>query len=783
MLADRLLAKSDPKNDGTGAATSPSSIFLPNHLSDVYQSANAIVEASGPGMLEAFGLRQDDWLPRLRRIQQLSAALHDLGKANNYFQSAVHGIADRNDRQPIRHEWLSLWIAMQPEVKRWLMPAVDGCENCWLIAMCAIAGHHPKVTHVAPTDRCFHECSGKVTILEEHDDFKASLKQIQDWFGLERPPKVEPLVYSGAGDQASIDCFKTMLHELQADWKALKKSDDWKRLTAICKATLIGADVAGSALWEKIESPADRNEWIKSSLVRVPDKADLDQIVTARLKGVEPREFQKQIAASTASVTLVEAGCGSGKTVAAYMWAAQQHAGRRLWFCYPTTGTATEGFKGYLFGKFNAEDDIRADLFHSRKSYDLQVMLGNPSEKDSDPNDVTIRVQSLQAWDTQIVNCTVDNVLSVLQNLRQGLYAWPALANSVIVFDEVHCYDDILFGNLLAWLENLVGIPVLLMTASLPIARRDAIKEACEFAGRTFEHIPKGPPELEHLPRYRQATEQPVTSPEDCVERVANELSRNRRVLWISNTVDRTREVGKFVSAYSLDEPIYYHSRFIYKDRIERHREVVELFENDSQNGFASTSQVAEMSLDLGYATLLVTELAPIPAMIQRLGRLNRRAKVETNPPIICDFLVIEPMKDGKLSPLPYEAEELELAKKWLKQLGQQPLSQSDLVHHWLELDRSEEIDPEESRWLEGGIDTLVDSIRESSYGITVICNQHYQLAKAEGTAQYALPMNRPIHKNWQSHIRPLRGFPIASDEAIEYDDKKGAAWASHNIL
>ncbi len=40
----------------------------------------------------------------------------------------------------------------------------------------------------------------------------------------------------------------------------------------------------------------------------------------------------------------------------------------------------------------------------------------------------------------------------------------------------------------------------------------------------------------------------------------------------------------------------------------------------------AVTTQVAEMSLDIS-ADLLVTDLAPVPALIQRLGRLNRRAR------------------------------------------------------------------------------------------------------------------------------------------------------------
>jgi len=41
------------------------------------------------------------------------------------------------------------------------------------------------------------------------------------------------------------------------------------------------------------------------------------------------------------------------------------------------------------------------------------------------------------------------------------------------------------------------------------------------------------------------------------------------------------------------------------------------------------------MSLDLKGVTLLVTELAPVPALIQRLGRLNRQATAkDADPPV-----------------------------------------------------------------------------------------------------------------------------------------------------
>ena len=744
----------------------------------MFESSQAILDCNSNSLLAAMGLPTEDWTDRLRATNLIAAAIHDIGKANNHFQKAVHGKASPDDRQPIRHEWISLWVATQPQVKEWLMPTVGNCELCWNVAMFAVGGHHRKCL---PTDKSF--ASESIVVFSEHEDFFKCLQQIQVWFGLSDPPTVSGLVYEGARDAVRRNAFLQILDELGKQWHQLKKDDQWKKFCAVVKATLIGADVAGSALWEQIGSPNQRAQWIGSALERTPTKADLESIVRARLGDHAPREFQENVAASSASVTLVEAGCGGGKTAAAYMWAAQQHAGRRLWFCYPTTGTATEGFRGYLFDKLPADSKTRADLFHSRREYDIERMLENGKD-DFDESDSTVRVESLRAWDTQIVSCTVDNVLFLLQNQRRGIYAWPALANSAIVFDEIHCYDDLLFGNLLTWLENLVGVPVLLMTASLPKAKREAIRNACEDSNRSLTHIPHGPIELEDLPRYQNTTAQPLKLIDDCVAEVANELASGGRILWISNTVERTRNVAEHVSGCDLAAPMFYHSRFIYKDRLDRHTDVVNLFETENNSGFASTSQVAEMSLDLGYATLLVTELAPIPALIQRLGRLNRRADPSADPKVICNFMVLEPIdKNNEFSALPYTDEELELARQWLAALGQEPVSQSDLVRAWNELDESVDVYPEDSGWLEGGINTPVDSIRESSYGITVICDRHLALAKRESAAKYALPMDRPKRENWQATDFRFRGFPIASDDAIEYDQKTGAKWATYSIF
>lgn len=771
----RLLAKSLKGEKFNTIEAGSESIFLPNHLQDVAASNQAIFLTTGLQMLRAVGLNES-WLERLQNVSALAAWLHDLGKANSDFQNAIRAARNDGYRQQIRHEWISVWIASQTAMKAWLLLAVDSCELSWQIAMYAIGGHHPKLNRSAPTIECFR--SEPILIPVSHADFQQCLEQIRDHFNLaDDMPDIFPTVYQGAGDRKAKNAFRDFMDEYENLWESEIRFDpDWIKFCAIVKATLISADVAGSALWEKIKTPEQRQEWIYQTLGRHPNSEELQKIVAARLGDYEPHDFQLKIGDSSSSVTLVEAGCGSGKTLAAYMWAANQHPGKRLWFCYPTTGTASEGYKGYLHQQFPANSGVRTDLFHSRSEFDKTLMLDTTgSSDDDDLDDSVIRIDSLRAWDTQIVACTVDSVLLILQNQRRGHYAWPALANAAIVFDEVHCYDEVLFGNLLTWLENLVGIPVLLMTASLPQGRRNAIEAAIQKSNRSLTHIPAGPDELETLPRYKMVDPGQVRQVVDAISLVEEELKRGGRVLWISNIVERTKKVAELITSV---QPAIYHSRFIYKDRIDRHNDVIGLFDSTQKTGLASTSQVAEMSLDLAYATLLITELAPIPAMIQRFGRLARRIDnlADFEPGT---FLVVEPLKDGEPSPRPYDKEELELARKWLASLPHKPLSQRDLIAAWQELEDTVPVRAAQSNWLTGGPITSVDSIRESGYGITVIRREDLERAKAEGVTQYTLPMERPKKQNWQE-TWPFRGYPVASQGTIGYNPDLGGEWTTH---
>ena len=194
-------------------------------------------------------------------------------------------------------------------------------------------------------------------------------------------------------------------------------------------------------------------------------------------------------------------------------------------------------------------------------------------------------------------------------------------------------------------------------------------------------------------------------------------------MLWVCNTVGRVMDAAQRAADLA---PMLYHSRFKYEDRVARHQAVIQAFRRAGPV-LAICSQVAEMSLDLS-ADLLVTDLAPVPAMIQRLGRLNRRAK-EGDP--TKPFVVVEPD-----NPLPYTAGDLKLAQQWLSRLADDGVSQRELSQAW-EKTAEEPPTAVASAWLDGGPCTTVSELRESSPGITVLMEEDVPRVKSrpEGPA------------------------------------------------
>jgi CRISPR-associated endonuclease/helicase Cas3 len=765
--SDCLLAKS---YSGCAAdAEAPAYARLLPHLRAVESAGESIVEAVGELILQQLALLSDVWLSRLRRGLKAACLCHDIGKANDGFQSMVRGKLSPK-RQPIRHELLSALLLADKSngVRAWALNLLsengkyDDAEELLSCVIAAVGGHHLKLHedwHRGSIALRDGGCGSKLQMRLTHPDLKslfheASLSEV--CFSLDRD---------------LLEKLRISFNFDSADWKdKLENEPEWWRFAAALKALTTAADVAGSAvLPEKGISPAN---WVRANLAiaqRVTAEK-MNEVVAARLKGAKPRKFQGDIGDAKERVTLVEAGCGSGKTAAAYMWAATHAQGKKLIFCYPTTGTATEGYRGYV-----AETDIEAALIHSRADVDLK---GVAEVKQDDENsedqkrDHLLRIDSLRAWRPQVVICTADTVLALARNNRRGLYNSPAILIASFVFDELHAYDDRMFAAVIALIRALPGAHFLLMTASLPKARKRFLLEQIGVVGQ----VPK-PRKLEKLPRYLFEHLPDRTL---AYEKAKEAASCGLKVLWICNIVARAQEVFQNLRDDSSPVRTYcmrtYHSHFKYEDRVRQHRKIIRWFNHPKTRfGFiAVTTQVAEMSLDLD-ADVLISDIAPVPSLIQRLGRLNRRITPEKKgEPRTAYFLTPKSVS-------PYDESSIKQGLKWIKDLKElnRPLRQSTLAAFFNAMAADEEprfnLDME---WLDSGWFAYPVGVRDASVTVSVILPEDERACREDPKelVKKEIPMNFEPKRHMQDWPE-YKGRLIAPPNTIDYDKRRGARW------
>ncbi|BFM39101.1 CRISPR-associated helicase Cas3' [Synechocystis sp. LKSZ1] len=746
LKPDCLLAKSYQPGHWKG------SYSLVGHTADVVNAVTTLVDVLGERLLKQFGLIYD--LAYLRNTARLAAYLHDWGKANHHFQGMVRSQIlgtsprrDLNQQQMLRHEIISVFLAW--EFREWLQQA----EGDFYTALVAAGGHHLKLGgKEGKQNDEFGELkqSGEVEILLyfQHSNFRGLLRYgIKSLEGL--PKKLKLSV--APKQNWTVTEIK---QKRQAIKEALEEQSIDLVLCAVIKALLIAGDCSASAFPNVDLKTEDGRtltykQWIEQEISTTLDQDKLDKVIKQRLGKHILLPFQENLGKITSHVAIVRAGCGTGKTLGAYNWAKTHAIGRKLFFCYPTTGTSTEGFIDYVHGK------IEAELFHSRYQVDLEMMKTGEEEELESGAEIAIKLESFRAWGAESVVCTVDTVLGLFQCNRRPLYCFPAIANAAFVFDEIHCYDAKLFGTLLRFLQ-VVKAPILLMSASILPWQKRAIEEA---VGEPIEII-EGPRELEIQPRYRFYLQEVPNW-----ERVEQELAEGGKVLWVCNQVNTAIAVYQEAKRRGL-EALLYHSRYRYQDRVNHHRAVVDAFKpNQKKPVIAICTQVAEMSLDLS-ATLLVSQIADPAGLIQRLGRLNRRY---CGHPLDAWFYPDD--KEG----FPYSAAMLAEGKAMIENFTDD-VNQAQLAQ-WLEAFTPEPTAIEDDLdlvWLDGYWRSYPASLRPASHNITVLLEQDLPTIKTLPTKdilKYTIPV--PMNK-WKPKEK-YKFYPVAPSDIWSYTEEVGA--------
>lgn len=749
----RLLAKSTRVPDQPRRCET-----LPGHLADVGGVALALIDEWGERWLVSLGMEPEVWLARLRSACLRGALLHDIGKANDHFQRMVRGSPQR---QALRHEVVSGWLlARNPELMAWMF--ADCEEIVQRAAVCAVVGHHLQVKDIGALDPRPGSGAADLWVLADHADVGGAFQTFGTMVaaGTALPPLARQRI-ALAAEEPTAEVIAW--YQSTQRWFRRDASDVEKRFVAVVKAIVIAADVTGSAIPRRGEEAA---AWAVARQRHVCDAASLERVADERVPRGQRRSFQTAVADSDAAVTFVRAGCGSGKTVAAYLWGARRAAGRKLFFCYPTTGTATEGFAGYV-----PADSAEWELIHSRADADLNEILANGDEAEAAAW-AAERAGMLAGWDARVVVCTADTVLGLMQNYRRGLFAFPSIANGAFVFDEVHQYDDRLFGALLRFLTAFPGAPALLMTASLQPTRLEQLRDSLAEAGSALRVV-EGPAQLEAIRRYQlRRVEEP-----DAWCAATDVLAQGGRVLWVANTVGRAVSVAQDADARRFNVELY-HSRYRYEDRLLRHRAVIDAFGRETSGVVAVTTQVCEVSLDLS-ADLLISDVAPIPALVQRMGRLNRRVS-EDAPGDAKTAMFLTP-----LGTLPYEPEELTRAEQWIERLSGGAVSQAELAATLTEIEPGTAVADVHSAWLDGGPDARQGPLREPGATIDVIrsddaaaCRGSRGRVDRAAVTLNTIPMLYAPVRAEASGWQRLGSALVAPAGRIVYSARWGARWA-----
>lgn len=749
-MQSRLLAKSyDYERHGSSP---PDYALLVQHSRDVAEACKALGAASGRVALFCSNIRPDAY-DRFYRALVANGWIQDLGKASSHFQAMVTDSPQIT--QLLRHETISGLLMRSKSFVEWLEPLSDTL----LLSLWGAMGHHRKFD-----ERTIPQQVGGVVVHIAHEDFAAILCEMRRDLALGEPPVFERdlTIARSRKEACDIPALETVrdLQDKFADCEPQFAGESERRMLALVKGFGISADVAASAV-------ARRGQWSTNySLTKFVEESlevglktdDLSKLIsswawakasearneddeTSLPPGFVCRDFQNDVAASESYLTLAQAGCGSGKSLAAYLWARRwcksfETKGRtnfRLFFCLPTTGTTTEHFKDYALE--SGLDAKLISLTHSRSSVDLKSIAETaPQEEASETESDTAKqaqaalnaegdkIESLELWSTPLVVTTSDTILGLMSNARRAVYSLPAIVNSAIVFDEIHAFDDQMFGHLLVFLKNFPRLPVLLMTASLPEERKRAI----ERVRPDLNPIP-GPPEFELLKRY--LIDNSCTD-EEMWQAIEERLRKHEKVLWVRNRVAWANKsyadsVAEWRSRLPDCSISVYHSRFRYKDRSHRHRRVIDHFKTVGKAAILIATQVAEMSLDLS-ADLLITDIAPVPSLIQRMGRLNRRSSPDDpqapKPALIRSL----PESEANVC-LPYEKEELEISARWITALQSfsKPLNQRDLAEEFARLNNAAEYDigkaEERAVFFSGLWRTRPGMTRVESYTISVI--------------------------------------------------------------
>jgi CRISPR-associated endonuclease/helicase Cas3 len=199
-----------------------------------------------------------------------------------------------------------------------------------------------------------------------------------------------------------------------------------------------------------------------------------------------------------------------------------------------------------------------------------------------------------------------------------------------VILDEIHTYTDITRAIVLKIVHVLkdLGCRIHIGTATMPTFLYNQI---LELLGK--EDVFEVQLDDEELDKFDRHTVHKLDSWESAFPLINQAIDEDKKVLLVCNRVQSAQQVFETITQLHPNIPaMLLHSRFKRGAREQKEKQLIGKDKNGKPTGEFNTSakacivvstQVVEVSLDISF-DLMVTECAPLDALIQRFGRINR---------------------------------------------------------------------------------------------------------------------------------------------------------------
>jgi CRISPR-associated endonuclease/helicase Cas3 len=206
------------------------------------------------------------------------------------------------------------------------------------------------------------------------------------------------------------------------------------------------------------------------------------------------------------------------------------------------------------------------------------------------------------------------------------------LKGQAVVLDEIHTYSEVSQSMVREIVKVLLknNCTLHIGTATMPTALYQDLLSLLGGEGQTYQ-VRLSDQQLDTYDRH-VVCKLPDWEQLDTIMEIA--MRAGQKVLVVCNTIAQAQEKFLYLKAKFSEHPhMLIHSRFKRADRANKERNLRSDFEGDDGSPghrpcWVVATQVVEVSLDISF-DCMITACAPLDALVQRFGRINRRRTLE----------------------------------------------------------------------------------------------------------------------------------------------------------